>query len=72
MFVNFCLKTTLLRSPEKGKWKIMPDDIFILDKSGIPYYSKCFGGKTCKMRPDHTLQTGFLAALYAYSKESFG
>ncbi|UJG43815.1 MAG: hypothetical protein K9W46_01195 [Candidatus Heimdallarchaeum endolithica] len=24
------------------------------------------------MRPDHTLQTGFLAALYAYSKESFG
>ncbi len=24
------------------------------------------------MRPDHTLQTGFLAALYAFSKESYG
>ncbi|MCG3225939.1 MAG: hypothetical protein H7645_03410 [Candidatus Heimdallarchaeota archaeon] len=50
----------------------MPDDVFILDKSGIPYYSRCFGGETCKMRPDHTLQTGFLAALYAFSKESYG
>lgn len=50
----------------------MVDDIFILDKSGVPYYSKCFGGETCKLRPDHALQTGFLAALYAYAKESFG
>jgi hypothetical protein len=50
----------------------LPDDVFILDKSGLPYYSKCFGGETCKMRPDHSLQTGFLAALYAFSKESYG
>ncbi|MCK4896052.1 MAG: hypothetical protein KAS47_04535, partial [Candidatus Heimdallarchaeota archaeon] len=50
----------------------MPDDVFILDSGGIPYYSRCFGGETCKMRPDHTLQTGFLAALYAFSKESYG
>ena len=50
----------------------MPDDIFILDKSGIPYYSKCFGGETCKLRLGHTLQTGVLAALYAFSKESYG
>ena len=50
----------------------MADDVFILDSSGIPYYSRCFGGETCKMRPDHTLQTGFLAALYAFSKESYG
>jgi hypothetical protein len=48
----------------------MADDVFIIDSSGIPYYSRCFGGETCKMRPDHTLQTGFLAALYAFSKES--
>ena len=50
----------------------MADDVFIIDSSGIPYYSRCFGGETCKMRPDHTLQTGFLAALYAFSKESYG
>ncbi|MCE7743354.1 MAG: hypothetical protein GOP50_12960 [Candidatus Heimdallarchaeota archaeon] len=50
----------------------MADDVFIFDSSGIPYYSRCFGGETCKMRPDHTLQTGFLAALYAFSKESYG
>ena len=50
----------------------MADDVFVIDGSGIPYYSRCFGGETCKMRPDHTLQTGFLAALYAFSKESYG
>ncbi len=51
---------------------ILADDVFVMDTSGLPYYSKCFGGETCKMQPDHTLQTGFFAAMYAFSKESFG
>lgn len=50
----------------------MADDVFILNTAGLPYYSKCFGGETCKAHPDHSLQTGFLAALSAFSEETFG
>ncbi|MFX0172934.1 MAG: hypothetical protein ACFE9L_13550 [Candidatus Hodarchaeota archaeon] len=50
----------------------LPDDIFILQTSGIPLFAKCFGGDYYKMHPDHSLQTGFLAAMYSFSKESFG
>ncbi|MHA1630712.1 MAG: hypothetical protein ACTSXO_07770 [Candidatus Heimdallarchaeota archaeon] len=49
----------------------MADDVLILKTSGIPLYAKCFGGKTCKAHPDHALQSGFLAALFSYSKETF-
>ncbi|MCF2142505.1 MAG: hypothetical protein K9W42_02240 [Candidatus Heimdallarchaeota archaeon] len=49
----------------------MVDDVLILKTSGIPLYAKCFGGKTCKAHPDHALQSGFLAALFSYSKETF-
>ncbi|MFX0087125.1 MAG: hypothetical protein ACFFAU_15860 [Candidatus Hodarchaeota archaeon] len=50
----------------------MADDVFILQTSGIPLYGKCFGGDFCKSHPDHALQTGFLAAMYSFSQESFG
>lgn len=50
----------------------MADDVIILKTSGVPLFSKCYGGKTCKLHPDHALQSGFLAALYSFSKESFG
>lgn len=49
----------------------MTDDIIILKSSGIPLYAKCYGGQTCKAHPDHALQSGFLAALFSYSKETF-
>jgi len=50
----------------------MVDDVFIFKTSGIPLFGKCFGGEYCKLHPDHSLQTGFLAAIYSYSQESFG
>jgi hypothetical protein len=50
----------------------LADDIFVLQTSGIPLFAKCFGGNYCKLHPDHSLQTGFLAAMYSFSKESFG
>ncbi|MEA2069982.1 MAG: hypothetical protein U9O98_01685 [Asgard group archaeon] len=49
----------------------MADDVMIIKTSGIPLYTKCFGGKTCKKHPDHILQSGFLAALFSFSKETF-
>jgi hypothetical protein len=49
----------------------LADDIIILKSSGIPLYAKCYGGITCKAHPDHALQSGFLAALFSYSKETF-
>ena len=50
----------------------MADDIFIFKTSGIPLFGKCFGGDYCKRHPDHSLHTGFLAAIYSFSQESFG
>lgn len=50
----------------------MADDVFILQTSGIPLFSKCYGGDYCKLHPDHVLQTGFLAAMYSFAEESFG
>lgn len=49
-----------------------PDDIFIMNRAGLPFYSKCYGGETCQKHPDHALQSGFIAALYSYAQESFG
>ncbi|MHA1122933.1 MAG: hypothetical protein ACTSPC_09075 [Candidatus Heimdallarchaeota archaeon] len=49
----------------------MADDVLILKTSGVPLYAKCFGGQTCKNHPDHALQSGFLAALFSFSKEAF-
>ncbi|HUU79759.1 MAG TPA: hypothetical protein VMX55_15580 [candidate division Zixibacteria bacterium] len=49
----------------------MADDVIILKTSGIPLFSRCYGGETCKLHPDHALQSGFLAALYSFAKESF-
>lgn len=50
----------------------MVDDIFVLQTSGIPLFARCYGGDFCKLHPDHALQTGFLAAMYSFSQESFG
>ncbi|MHA2366954.1 MAG: hypothetical protein ACXAC7_23580 [Candidatus Hodarchaeales archaeon] len=50
----------------------MADDVFVLQTSGIPLFARCFGGDFCKLHPDHALQTGFLAAMYSFSQESFG
>lgn len=49
----------------------MADDVIILKTSGVPLFSRCYGGKTCRLHPDHALQSGFLAALYSFAKESF-
>ncbi len=54
-----------------GKCYVMADDVLILKTSGIPLFSRCYGGKTCKLHPDHALQSGFLAAMYSFAKESF-
>ncbi|MHA2295610.1 MAG: hypothetical protein ACXAEU_23405 [Candidatus Hodarchaeales archaeon] len=45
------------------------DDIFIIDSSGIPFWSFCYGGENCKLYPDHVLQTGMLAAFYQFGRE---
>ena len=50
----------------------MADDVFVLQTSGIPLFARCFGGDFCKLHPEHALQTGFLAAMYSFSQESFG
>ena len=50
----------------------MADDVFVLQTSGIPLFARCFGGEFCKLHPEHALQTGFLAAMYSFSQESFG
>lgn len=44
-------------------------DMFVLNRGGLPYFSKCYGGSTCQLHPDHALQTGFLAAIYSFSGE---
>ena len=49
----------------------MADDVLILKTSGVPLFAKCYGGQTCKNHPDHALQSGFLAALFSFSKEAF-
>ena len=49
----------------------MADDVIILKTSGVPLFAKCYGGSTCKSHPDHALQSGFLAALFSFSKETF-
>ncbi|MFQ5979970.1 MAG: hypothetical protein ACE5OZ_17705 [Candidatus Heimdallarchaeota archaeon] len=44
-------------------------DMFVINRGGLPYFSKCYGGSTCHLNPDHALQTGFLAAIYSFSGE---
>ncbi len=66
---------TFIKSTKKEEWKgrtwcsEMADDIIILNASGIPYFAKCFGGKTCTQVKDHTLLTGFIAAMASLTKE---
>lgn len=45
------------------------NDVFVLSTAGIPYYATCFGGEICKRRPDHLLQSGFIVAMFQFSKE---
>lgn len=45
------------------------DDIFIINKSGVPYWSYCYGGENCMRFPDHMLQTGILAAFFSFGRE---
>lgn len=47
----------------------MINDLFIFDESGIPHMARCFGGKLCKLDAQHTLLTGFLAAVNSFKGE---
>lgn len=65
-------KKLIVEMKKKNHWGIhMTDDVIILKTSGVPLFAKCYGGSTCKMHPDHALQSGFLAALFSFSKETF-
>ncbi|RMG19661.1 MAG: hypothetical protein D6732_29595 [Methanobacteriota archaeon] len=44
-------------------------DIFIMDRNGLPYLARCYAGKSCKTNPEHTLLTGFFAAISSFSIE---
>ncbi len=47
-------------------------DIYIVEKSGIPLFAGCTASDYCKLHMDqHELQSGFLAAMYNFSKETF-
>lgn len=45
------------------------NDVFVLSLSGVPYYAMCFGGETCKSKPDHLLQSGFIVAMFSFAQE---
>lgn len=44
-------------------------DIFILERSGLPFLARCYAGESCKSNPEHTLLTGFFAAISSFSSE---
>ncbi len=44
-------------------------DLFIQNTAGIPYLSKCYGGDYCINNPNHTLITGFFAAINSFKGE---
>ncbi|MFV2015492.1 MAG: hypothetical protein ACC656_08705 [Candidatus Heimdallarchaeota archaeon] len=47
-------------------------DIYVVEKSGIPVFAGCTATDYCKLHMDqHELQSGFLAAMYNFSKETF-
>ena len=47
-------------------------DIYVLKTSGLPLFSSCTGSEYCMTHMDqHELQSGFLAAIHSFSKESF-
>lgn len=44
-------------------------DVIIQNTSGIPYFARCYGGDYCKMHADHSLLTGFFAAINSFKGE---
>ena len=47
-------------------------DIYLVEKSGLPIFAGCTATDYCKLHMDqHELQSGFLAAMYSFSKETF-
>ena len=47
-------------------------DIYIVETSGIPIFAGCTATDYCKLHMDqHELQSGFLATMYNFSKETF-
>lgn len=44
-------------------------DVIIQNTAGIPYFAKCYGGDYCKMHADHSLLTGFFAAINSFKGE---
>ena len=44
-------------------------DVFVIDRGGIPYVARCYGGEYCKNQPDHALLTGFFSALDTFGRE---
>jgi hypothetical protein len=38
----------------------------------VVLFSRCYGGEYCAYHPDHSLQAGFLTALYLFLKEYSG
>jgi hypothetical protein len=45
------------------------NDIFVISSSGIPFFSKCYGGPGCKNQPNHLLVSDFLAAVFQFSMQ---
>jgi hypothetical protein len=43
------------------------NDVFVLSKTGLPYFSACFGGENCLSQPNHVLVSGFIAAVFQFS-----
>ncbi|MHA2253444.1 MAG: hypothetical protein ACXAD7_24010 [Candidatus Kariarchaeaceae archaeon] len=49
----------------------MPDitDVIIQSTSGIPFVARCFGGTYCQNQPNHSLISGFFAAINSFKGE---
>ncbi len=47
-------------------------DIYVIKTSGVPLFAGCTGSDYCKLHLDqHELQSGFIAAIYSFSREVF-
>ena len=44
-------------------------DVIVQNTAGIPYFARCYGGNYCKMHADHSLLTGFFAAINSFKGE---
>ncbi len=44
-------------------------DLFIQSTSGLPYKASCYGGEYCRMHGEHSLITGFFAAINSFKGE---